>query len=539
MIKQTLFSIPLLALAMAQDVSLIPYPRDVHFQNGSFVFSAETSIRYDSRLKNESTLLAAELKRLTGSETRSASEEMKIFFHSEVTLDLDESSTLKPGSYTMTVTPEGVKILGKDPAGVFWGTQTLLQLLPAKTPMETKTADIPALVIKDEPEYGWRGMLLDCGRHFFPLEDLKKFIDQMAFHKLNVLHWHLTEDQGWRIEIKKYPKLTSVGAYRDSTPPYGKRLGDDGKRYGGFYTQDQVKDLVAYAAARHVTIVPEIEMPGHAAAAIAAYPELGNTDIPGYAPKVMTRWGVHPYIFAPKEETFTFLENVLTEVCDLFPSTYIHIGGDEAPKDQWKVSPFAQQVMKAEGLKDENELQSYFIRRIEKFLASKNRSLVGWDEIQEGGLPKTATMMVWRDVNWAHHALDKGNNVVMAPNAFAYLDHYQHPEAKELAKGAEFEAIGGFLTVDTLYNYDPAAIARNPEEKKRILGVQAQLWTEYMKDWKKVEYMAFPRIAALAEIAWVPAERKSYGSFRKRLEGVMSFYDARGINRAVPDDAVK
>ena len=521
----------------AASLPLIPYPAKVTRLDGEFTVSSETAIRFDRRLNKEADLLAIALGELTGQKTRTAAEELRILLHSEVALDIDETLPLAASGYTLQVSPRGVKIIGKDAAGAFWGAQSFLQLLPppadkGNASVSDKGVQLPCVTLEDQPAYAWRGMHLDCGRHFFGIDDLKKFIDQMAFHKLNVFHWHLTEDQGWRIEIKKYPKLTVVGAFRDSTPPYGNRNSDDGKRYGGFYTQEQVKELVAYATARHITIVPEIELPGHAAAAIAAYPQFGNTDIPGYAPKVITRWGVHPYIFAPKEETFAFLEDVLSEVCALFPSKFIHIGGDEAPKDQWKNSPFAQQVMKREGLKDEHELQSYFIRRIEKFLATKNRSLVGWDEIQEGGLPKTATMMVWRDINWAHTALDRGNNVVMAPNAFAYLDHYQLPAAEELAKGPEFEAIGGFLPVEKLYGYNPASVARNAEERKRILGVQAQLWTEYMKDWKKVEYMAFPRIAALAEIAWLPQEQKNYSDFRKRLDSILRFYDARGINRA-------
>lgn len=524
---------------MAQSLPLIPQPKNCQRMDGAFTLVAETAIRFDRQLAGESGLLAEKIERLTKKKTKLVAEELRIHLASEISLDLDASLSHKAGGYEMTVAPGRIRIVGKDAAGAFAGVQTLLQLLPAEALAGAIQADIPALKISDEPEFEWRGMHLDCGRHFFPLEDLKKFIDQMAFHKLNVFHWHLTEDQGWRLEIKKYPKLTEVGAFRESTPPYGNRNSDDNKRYGGFYTQEQVKELVAYASARHITIVPEIELPGHAAAAIAAYPQLGNTDIPNYNPRVMTRWGVHPYVFAPKEETFAFLQDVLTEVCELFPSRYIHIGGDEAPKDQWNQSKFAQEVMRREGLKDAHELQSYFIRRIEKFLASQNRSLVGWDEIQEGGLPKSATMMVWRDLNWARHALDQGNKVVMAPNAFAYFDHYQRPAGEELSKGPEYEAIGGFLPIAKLYGYDPASVARNDKERAQILGVQGQLWTEYMKDWKKVEYMAFPRMAALAEIAWLPKDMKNYEDFRQRLDGVMKFYDALGINRAVPLDPPK
>jgi hexosaminidase len=516
----------------AAPLPLIPQPVKVEAGQGRFPLTDATAIRFDRALAAEAELLAAELAPWTGGRPRTVAEELKIKLESEIRLDLEPASDLPAGGYRLTVGPGSVSVTGKDAAAVFHGTRTLLQLLPPGA----KVVALPAVSVTDHPRFAWRGMHLDVGRHLFPVADIKRFLDQLAFHKLNTFHWHLTEDQGWRIEIKKYPKLTEIGAFRESSPPYGNRDRDDGKRYGGFYTQEQVKEVVAYAAARHITVVPEIELPGHAAAAIAAYPEFGNSDIPGYAPKVMTRWGVHPYTFAPKEETFRFLEDVLGEVCALFPSKFIHIGGDEAPKDQWNQSAFARQVMQREGLKDTHELQSWFIRRIEKFLATKGRRLVGWDEIQEGGLPKTATMMVWRDAKWAKHALALGNDVVMAPNSHLYLDHYQAPAAAELAKGLEFEAIGGFSPIAKVYSYDPAFVAEKPAHHRQILGVQAQLWTEYMKDWTKVEYMAFPRLAALAEVAWTPLERKDYADFRCRLEGVMKFHDAAGIRRAEPFD---
>ena len=305
-------------------------------------------------------------------------------------------------------------------------------------------------------------------------------------------------------------------------------------RYGGFYPQDQIREIVAYAAVRHITIVPEIEMPGHASAAIAAYPELGNSDVPGFTAKVMTRWGVHSQVFAPKEETFRFLEDVLAEVCELFPSKFIHIGGDEAPKTQWEKSKFAQDVMKREGLKNEEELQSWFIRRIGKFLDSKDRRLIGWDEIQEGGLPKSATMMVWRDAKWAKHALALGNDVVMATTSHTYLDYYQAPAATELARGKEYESIGGDLPLEKVYSYNPTFVVENPAQEKQVLGTQAQLWTEYAKDMKKVEYLAFPRVAALAEVAWTPLASKNFDDFTTRLKRVMQHYDAGNLNYAKP-----
>jgi len=523
----------LTSVIFAEPLPLIPLPASVKRMEGTFEFSAATAIRFDRSVKGEMELFAADLQARTGSAPEAVAEEVGRFLLSEIQLDIDEALNLPAGSYTLDISPKTVVVKGKDAAGVFYGTRTILQLLPALGSTEWKDGTpekLPALVIVDQPRFAWRGMMLDVGRHFFPAEDIKRLIDWMAFHKLNNFHWHLTDDQGWRIEIKNYPKLTGVGAWRDSSPPYGNRDSDDGVRYGGFYTQEQIKDMVAYATARHITIIPEIEMPGHAAAAIAAYPELGNSDIPEYAPKVMTRWGVHPYIYAPKEETLRFLQDVLDEVCGLFPSKFIHIGGDEAPKTQWKQSKFAQDLIKREGLKDEEELQSWFVRQIEKYLESKGRRLIGWDEIQEGGLPKTATMMVWRDAKWAKHALSQGNDVVMATTSHTYLDYYQASAASELAKGKEHECIGGLLPLEKVYSYNPTFVAESAAQEKQILGTQAQLWTEYGKDMKKVEYMAFPRLAAIAEVAWTPLAGKNYDDFLSRLDGVMKHYDGGKLN---------
>ncbi len=523
----------LLGTAVAAPLPLIPLPLKVDPGEGAFQFSAETVIRYEADYVSEAKLLAEDLTKLTGTRPKLVVAGLKFSAPSEIYLGSSHNDELSASGYELKVRPDDLVIRGKDAAGVYYGTRTLLQLLPAGK-LAGISARIPAVTISDGPRFGWRGMMLDVGRHFQTVADVKRLIDWMAFHKLNVFHWHLTEDQGWRIEIKKYPKLTEVGSFRAASPPYGNRKGQDGVRYGGFYTQAEIKDVVAFAAERHITIVPEIEMPGHAAAAIAAYPELGNSDVAGYAPQVMTSWGVHPYTFAPKEETFHFLEDVLGEVCELFPSQFIHIGGDEAPKTQWKQSPGAQEVMQREGLKSEEELQSYFVRRIGKFLASKNRRLIGWDEIQEGGLPQTATMMVWRDVKWGKHALALGNDIVMATNSHLYFDHYQYPAAQELAKGKEYEAIGGLLPLEKVYAYDPAFVAENPAQAKQVLGTQAQLWTEYIQDMKKVEYMAFPRIAAFAEVAWTPPDLKNYENFRLRLEGVMEHYDAGKVNYPKP-----
>ena len=534
--REAILALALLSAVTAAEPSIIPLPLELKTGEGSFPLTAETAIRHDQALANEAKLFAAELKAVTGAEAKTYREELRILLHSEIRLDLDESLPLKAGGYKLEATPNGVSVIGKDAAGAWNGTRSLLQMLPPKG-----AGSIPAVSITDQPRFGWRGMHLDVGRHFFPVEDIKGFIDWLAFHKMNVFHWHLTEDQGWRIEIKKYPKLTEIGAWRDSTPPYGKRNSDDGKRYGGFYTQEQIKEVVAYAKERHITIVPEIDMPGHMAAAIAAYPQFGNSDIPNYAPKVRNRWGVHYDTLAPTEETFAFVDDVLTEVCALFPSAYIHIGGDEAPKDQWDKSPRVQELMKKEGLKNGHDVQSYFIKRLEKILDAKGRKLIGWDEIREGGLAPSATVMCWQGdgIGAAEASAKEGHDVVMAPNQRLYFDHYQRPEKEELAKGVEYETIGGFRPVDNVYSYEPVPTALSPEQAKHVLGVQGQLWTEYMHDWKKVEYMAFPRIAALAEVAWTAPERKNYDGFRSRLDGILKHYDAAGVNRAEPLDPPK
>ncbi len=397
--RKALLATALLSALASAEPGIIPLPKEVKEGAGAFSVGPETGIRHDKDLEAVARLFAADLKARSERELKLVREELRIMLPSEIRLDLDASLPLAAGGYKLEVAPKGILVTGKDAAGAWYGTRSILQMLPASGAEAWHTtagAPVPAVSITDEPRFAWRGMMLDVGRHYFPVRDIKSFIDWLAFHKLNVFHWHLTEDQGWRIEIKKYPALTGTGAFRESSPPYGNRNSDDGKRYGGFYTQEEIKEIVAYARARQVTIVPEIDMPGHMAAAIAAYPELGNSDIPGYAPKVQTRWGVHPYTLAPTEETFRFVDDVLTELCALFPSEYIHIGGDEAPKDQWEKSPRVRELMKKEKLKDGHEVQSYFIKRVEKILEKKGRKLIGWDEIREGGLSPNATVMSWR-----------------------------------------------------------------------------------------------------------------------------------------------
>jgi len=508
---------------------IIPAP--AFLQPGEGAFAADPSLRIqiaggDTALEKTARYLAAILKEATGHEP-----EVESPGGHGILLQIDPQLPLGPEGYVWESSPERLSITGKTAQGVFYGIQTLRQLLPMERAAQWT---VPACTIRDEPRFSWRGVMCDCCRHLFSLEELKRFLDAMALQKLNVFHWHLTEDQGWRIEIKKYPKLTEVGAWRAESPKYGDRESGDGQHYGGFYTQEDIRCVVAYAAERFITVVPEIELPGHAAAAIASYPQLGNTDIPNYAPEVITRWGVYPYIYAPKEETFRFLEDVFSEVLALFPSPYIHIGGDEAPKDQWQQSKAAQEVIQREGLADEHALQSWFIRRIERFLNANGRRLIGWDEIQEGGLSPTATMMVWRDWKWARQALAQGNQVVMSPKTHCYLDYYQADPATH----AEPEAIGGIfpleavclLPLETVYTLDPVPPGLDPGQEKLVLGVQGNLWSEFIPSFSHLGYMAFPRLSALAEVGWTPLAGKDYAAFLQRLPQLQGRLERMGVN---------
>ncbi|WP_245901540.1 family 20 glycosylhydrolase [Chitinophaga ginsengisoli] len=410
-------------------------------------------------------------------------------------------------AYSLTAGIDKVTIKGGN-IGCFYGLQSLLQLIN----VQNGSLGIPAVVIADKPEFGYRGVMVDVSRHFFSLDEMKKIVDVMAYFKFNRLHWHLTDDQGWRLEIKKYPKLTQISAWRDSTilGQYGdfKPFVYDGEKHGGYYSQEEARELVKYAADRKITILPEIELPGHSTAVLAAYPQFGCKDttynVPGY-------WGVHYAILCPKEETFKFLEDVLTEVMAIFPSQYIHIGGDEVPKEHWQQSKFAQGIISKQKLKDEHELQSYFISRIEKFLNKNGRRLVGWDEILEGGLAPNATVMSWRGEKGGIAAARMGHDVIMTPNSHLYIDHYQ---AKD--KTTEPTAIGGFLPLERVYSYHPRPDSLTADQQKLVLGVQANLWTEYIGTNNKLEYMLFPRILALSEIAWTPRDKQNYDEFSTR-----------------------
>ncbi|MGO1072851.1 family 20 glycosylhydrolase [Lysobacter sp. CA199] len=425
--------------------------------------------------------------------------------------------------YTLDVTARGIRLAGP-PAGLFYGYQTLRQLLPAA---RDESIRVPALSIEDQPRFAYRGMHLDVGRHLYPVDFIKRYLDMMARYKLNTFHWHLTEDQGWRIEIKRYPKLTGVGARRKETV-LGRNMDPyvgDGKPYGGFYTQDEAREVVAYARARHIMVIPEIEMPGHSLAALAAYPELACT---AGQFEVGTNWGVYDDIYCPSETTFKFLENVLDEVVALFPAPYLHIGGDEAPKTRWKSSETAQAVIRREGLKDEHELQSYFIQRMEKFLHSRGKRIIGWDEILEGGLAPDATVMSWRGEAGGIAAAQQGHDVIMTPTQCCYFDYGQGPAAQEQWN------LGGELTLDKVYGYDPVPPVLSAAQARHVLGVQGNVWTEYLKTPAMVEYMVFPRLLALAEVAWTPQADRDYADFQRRLRGQFPHLDRDRIGYRIP-----
>ena len=500
-------------------VSIVPLPESLTVRTGQFALNASTVIWADAATASVARQFAAWMApatglnlavRVGGTPTGRA-----IVLRRDARL-----ARLGPEGYELTVTPRQVTVRAREAAGVFYGLQTVRQLLPPEIFREARVDSVPwvmpAVHIVDRPRFVWRGAHLDVGRHFMPKEFVKKYIDLLALHKLNSFHWHLTEDQGWRIEILKYPRLTSVGAWRTQTILGRQPGGDsttwqyDGIRHGGFYTQDDVREIVAYARDRFVTVVPEIEMPGHALAAIAAYPELGVTGQPA---DVGMRWGVYANILNAEESTISFMQDVLTEVLALFPSRFIHIGGDEADKALWKTNARIQERIRELGVKDEHELQSWFIRRMDAFLASKGRRLIGWDEILEGGLAENATVMSWRGTKGGIDAARSGHDVVMAPTSHTYFDYFQSQN-----QAGEPLGVGPVLPLETVYAFEPVPAELEPEHRKHVLGAQAQVWTEYLKGPKQVEYMAFPRLTALSEVVWSPADRRNYRDFLGRLE---------------------
>ncbi|MFH6964622.1 beta-N-acetylhexosaminidase [Flavobacterium plurextorum] len=539
MVKSFLFSLLLCCtLSFAQEVNIIPQPVKVVKNTGGFVINAQTSLVAANKEDNASAaFLNGYLSDYYGFVLPVVKKATKNYIK---LTSLKNIQGLKGEGYSLKSDKNGVEITGNSPIGTFYGIQTLIQLLPAE---KSSNLAIASVNVQDEPRFAYRGAMLDVGRHFFSVAFVKKYIDYLALHKLNYFHWHLTEDQGWRIEIKKYPKLTEIGSKRNGSiiGRYPGK-GSDNTPEGGFYTQEEVKDIVKYASDRFITVIPEIEMPGHSSAAIAAYPELScfpneKTNLPanmisdkskqemanGRNKIVQETWGVHADIFVPTENTFKFLEDVLDEVIALFPSKYIHIGGDEAPKDAWKKSEFCQQMIKEKGLKDEHGLQSYFIQRIEKYVNGKGRTIIGWDEILEGGLAPNAIVMSWQGEAGGIAAAKENHQVIMTPGSHVYLDHSQTKNEKEVT-------IGGFLPLEKVYSYEPIPKELNEQQAKYVMGAQGNVWTEYMANPAKVEYMIFPRLSALSEVLWSPKDKKDWTQFQTKIETMKKRYTMWGAN---------
>ena len=523
-------SVALLLLAVEFKVmaglAVIPVPASLVPQAGEFRLDDKTRIVADETARPAAELLAARLRAATGFKLKLTARAAN---PGGDDLRLVTDGGGNPESYTLSVTPQGVVIHAPAAAGIFYGTQTLLQLLPAAvfsaTPLPGTVWSVPGVAITDAPRYPWRGFMLDVSRHFFTKAEVEQVLDLMSLYKLNTFHWHLVDDQGWRIQIKKYPKLTSVGAWRTAIG-----FGLDAKeataydregRYGGFYTQREIREVVAYAAARHITVVPEIEMPGHSSAALTAYPQFG---CPGIDFAVPLKCGVFTGVYcAGNDATFGFIDDVLAEVAPLFPGKYIHIGGDEVVKSNWQHCAACQLRIKNEGLKDEKELQSYFIRRVEKLVTAHGKHMIGWSEIREGGLAPSAALMDW--IGGGVEAARSGHEVVMAPTKYSYFDHYQSTNHTQ-----EPLAIGGFLPLKRVYEFEPMPAKLSPEFQSHILGGQANLWTEYIPSLARVEYMMFPRLCALAEVNWSPVSARDWAGFKDRLEVNEQRLATMGVN---------
>lgn len=513
------------SMVMAQQSVIIPQPVSLQFTSGNFIIDNSTSLKFnktDKTLQEAASFFKSAIKDISGIQLADNIIKNKI-----IELKLISNAELGDEGYLLRILPTSIEIAANKKAGIIYGMQSLFQTLPAIR--TNATLSIPCMNVKDYPRFKWRGMHLDVSRHFFAPEVIKEYINLMASYKMNTFHWHLVDDQGWRIEIKKYPMLTKTGAWRVdqndkiwSSRPQAKE--GETANYCGYYTQEQIKDIIKYAADRNVTIVPEIEMPGHVASAIASYPALSCTQQPQLSLTGGNYTNMSSNYCAGNDSVFTFLQNVLTEVIDLFPSKYIHIGGDEVDKNPWKKCARCQARIKAEGLKNEDELQSYFIKRIEKFVVSKNRKMIGWDEILEGGLAPEAAVMSWRGEAGGIEAAKMNHNVVMTPGNPLYFDHYQAgPEGEPIA-------IGGMNTLRKVYDYDPIPKELNEAQAKFVLGAQANLWTEYITTAEQVEYMVLPRMLALAEVVWSPKQNKNWQSFNQRLQTQFKGFDQRGLH---------
>lgn len=513
------------AFAQTSELNIIPQPKSLTKLKGEFAFNLKTKIYANDETGRKSAgILNDLLMKNYGFKLEFTDKEQKenaiIFISKGYPVD-----RMPVEAYGLNIVPKGILVYGNE-TGQFYAIQTLMQILPLELKGETK---LPAVDISDAPRFAYRGMHLDVSRHFMPVSFVKKYIDLMAQYKFNQFHWHLTDDQGWRIEIKKYPRLTEIGSKRKESHEgkYSPVFKGDGVPVSGFYTQEEIKDVVAYAKARKINVIPEIELPGHASAALAAYPNLGCKE--NFEYKVQQTWGIFKEVFCPTETTFKFLDDVLEETIALFPdSPYIHIGGDEVLKDHWKESAFVQDLMKRENLKDEHEVQSYFIRRMEKFVNSKGKKIIGWDEILEGGIAPNATIMSWRGEKGGIDAAKAKHDVIMTPNTFLYFDYGQgDPKTEPLH-------IGGFLPLERVYSYDPIPKELSEDERKHVLGAQANIWTEYLEKPENVEYMAFPRLIALSEVNWSPFESKNYTDFQRRLSAHFPRLDKQNVSYRIP-----
>jgi hexosaminidase len=514
-------------------IIVIPKPMELKATRGSFVVGQKTAIYAQSgndEVKKVAKYLAKRLRVPTGMSVVVLDQpDGNIPAESIVLTTEGADPNLGEEGYQLSVTKTNVVLRAPSPTGLFYGVQTIRQLLPPQIESCKKVLGvdwtIPCVQIKDKPRFGWRGSLLDCSRHFMSTDFVKRYIDLLAYHKMNRFHWHLTDDPGWRIEIKKYPKLTEISAWRNSGPGYLRMPEDQPKTdevYGGYYTQEDIKDIIAYAKSRCVTIVPEIEMPGHSSSALAAYPEVSCTGGPF---KVRNTMGIMEDVYCPgNEETFEFIDGVLSEVVELFPSQYIHIGGDECPKARWKVCPKCQARIKAEGLKDENELQSYFVKRIEKILISKGRRLIGWDEILEGGLAPQATVQSWRGMEGAVAAATSGHDTIVSPTTHCYFDY---PYSKKEAKA--FPDWMGVLPTEKVYSFEPLPENLTPEQQRHILGGEGNVWTEFAPQ-EEIDSRAYPRLTALAEVLWSPKEARNWKDFSNRLKTHYKRLDTLGVD---------
>ena len=493
-------------------VRIVPRPAEVEELPGAFRLTPRTPVVItDEQLRTPAEIFARAVGKLTGTAPAVTAAPVK---HA-VTLQLQPGYEAE--EYLLEVGRRHITVTASTPQAVLHGLRSLQQLVAG--------GEIPACIVRDKPTFAYRGAMLDVCRHFFPTEDVKTYIDILSLHKINKFHWHLTDDQGWRIEIKKYPELTRVGSVRGETLIGHHHTSSeyDKTPHGGYYTQKQIREIVKYAADRYITVIPEIELPGHAVAALTSYPWLGCK---GEGYEVRRRWGISKEVFCPgKETTFEFLQNVFAEVLELFPSEFIHIGGDECPKDSWKQCPLCQERIRTEGLKDEFELQSYTVRRMEKWLREHGRKIIGWDEILEGGVSPTATVMSWRGSKGGIAAAKAGNHVIMAPNVHCYLDYYQ---TKTPTK--EPMAIGGYVPMRKVYELDPYD-QLTPGERAYILGVQGNLWTEYIATFPHLKHMLLPRLAAIAEVGW-SYDRKDFEDFSRRMRQFRKVYDRAGYNYA-------